>query len=171
MRPGKSAVAPNSPEKSPVMAAANPPATPPVENPPVVPVTANPSPQANPPPSTPAVVNPPATPEPISFSGLGIIGIGDQAVEQGAKVAKYPFKLGVSDAAAAKLFVASASSKPEFLPDSSLKVEGEGNERVLIIDPVPAQPGEVILAVSALGANTNVTRTFWFRVNASPAAR
>jgi hypothetical protein len=86
-------------------------------------------------------------------------------------VAKYPFKLGVSDATAAKLFVASASSKPEFLPDSALKVEGEGNERVLIIDPVPTQPGEVILAVSALGANTNVTRTFWFKVAAPSVGR
>lgn len=105
---------------------------------------------------------PPA--EEANESSLAIIGIDDQSVNLGIPTARYPFSLGVGEQTAQKLFVASASSQPSYLPDSSLKIEGTGNKRVLVVDPVPQQTGEVILAVSAVGAHTNVTRTFWFKV-------
>jgi hypothetical protein len=123
------------------------------------------------PPARVPVTNVAETTESTNPETIALEGIGDQAVEQGTRATQFPFTLGVSDRAAQSLFVASASSKPDFLPDASLKIEGDGNKRVLVVDPVPEQLGEVILAVSVVGARTNVTRTFWFKVVAPRGAR
>ena len=93
-----------------------------------------------------------------------VTGLTDQTVKVGTRTARLPFKVGASEADAARYFVATASAKPAFLPDSSLAVEGSGIDRVLVINPVPNEAGEAILAVSVGDSHTNVTQTFWFKV-------
>ena len=89
--------------------------------------------------------------------------IGDQTVKVGTPSARYKFQVSGGDAADS-LFVAGASANPAFLPDTALKISGTGPERTLVIDPVPKQAGEVIVAVSVADGRTNVTKTFWFKV-------
>jgi hypothetical protein len=93
-----------------------------------------------------------------------LTGLGDRSVKLGTPNVQFPFQVGPDDEVAEHLFVVGASANSAFLPNQSLKIEGRGTNRVLIINPVPQQIGEVILAVSAADSQTNATTSFWFRV-------
>lgn len=90
--------------------------------------------------------------------------IGDQIVKLGTPSVQYPFKVGVNDPISGKVFVAVLSSRTAFLPNSSLKITGSGADRVLVVDPVPQQTGEVFLAMSLFDRRTNVSSTFSLKV-------
>jgi hypothetical protein len=106
----------------------------------------------------------PVYPVQASHSPPVLVGITDQSVQAGSPAVRYPFQVRADDSVANRLFVVGVSSNPSFLPDASLKIEGSGAERALIIDPVPQQSGEVILAISVADGRTNATQTFWFKV-------
>ena len=106
----------------------------------------------------------PVNPVQASYSPPVLVGITDRSVKPGSPSVRYPFQVKVDDSVADRLFVVGVSSNPTFLPDASLKIEGSGAERALIIDPVPQQTGEVILAISVADGRTNTTQTFWFKV-------
>jgi hypothetical protein len=106
----------------------------------------------------------PVNPVQASYSPPVLVGITDRSVKPGTPAVRYPFQVKVDDSMADRLFVVGVSSNPSFLPDASLKIEGSGAERVLIIDPVPQKSGEVILAISVADGRTNATQTFWFKV-------
>ena len=90
--------------------------------------------------------------------------IGDQIVKLGTPSVQYPFKVGVNDPISGRVFVAVLSSRTSFLPNSSLKITGSGADRVLVIDPLPQQTGEVFLAMSVFDRRTNVSSTFTLKV-------
>jgi hypothetical protein len=118
-----------------------------------------------PPADTPATFSP--LPDPTiqpAYAPPTLTGIGDWSVKLGTPIVQFPFQVGPNEEIAERLFVVSASANPVFLPDRSIKIEGRGTHRLLTINPVPQQTGEVILAVSAADSQTNATKSFWFRV-------
>lgn len=91
-------------------------------------------------------------------------GLTDQSVKLGAPTVRIPFQVAESDLAAEGIYVGVASSNPSFIPPASVRIEGSGASRVLVIDPAPQQVGQAIFAVSVSDARTNLTESFWFRV-------
>lgn len=95
-----------------------------------------------------------------------ITGLKDQSIKLGTPIAQIPFKVGNSATILNNLFVVAVSSKPTFLPDQCLKIQGSGIDRLLVVDPVPKQVGyaDVIVAVSDTDGKTPVSTTFRLEV-------
>lgn len=98
-----------------------------------------------------------------------IIGIADQAIEAGQRFSPVPVEVNANGSAIEEQSVRAHSGNPLWLPDASLRLDGEGGHRTLTIDPVPADPGEARVEVSAASLDGG-TNSIYFTVTATKTA-